>query len=125
MTGNNLTAGQLALFGYKEDINEQSLGRKRVDRKYQMILEKLDGLTIEICRLARVQEQKIVYLPRPSKPRATDQEAAEFLRAILERESRRPVAGAIRELEEKAQENGWRMGSRASLYRLARSYFRR
>jgi hypothetical protein len=123
MAGRNLAAGQLALFGYKEEVSEQSFGRKRVDRKYQMILEKLDGLTIEVRRLAQAQEQKIVYLPRPVRPRATDQAAVEFLQAIFEREPRLKAAGAIRELQQKAKECGWRLGSMASLYRLVRRLF--
>ena len=124
MAGKNLVAaGQLAFFDREGETGGEAAGTRRVNRKHQAILKKLDELTLEVHRLAQAQEQKVVYLPRPTKPRATDQEAVEFLKAIFEREPRRPVASAIRELREKGHENGWRLGSKASLYRLAKKIF--
>ncbi|MEW6423145.1 MAG: hypothetical protein AB1523_00115 [Bacillota bacterium] len=105
-------AEQLVLFN--EDINN-----KAVD-VLQECVKKIDELTAEVRRLAQAQEQKIVYLPRPRKPRATDQSAVEYLAGIFEREPRRSVASAIKELREKANEYGWRLGSDASLYRLVK-----
>ncbi len=107
-------AEQLVLFGEDKNTGGQAAGM------LQECLRKIDELTIEVRRLAQAQEQKIVYLPRPFKPLATEQAAVEFLAKIFEREPRRSVASAIRELKQHAQEHGWRLGSRASLYRLAR-----
>jgi DNA-binding IclR family transcriptional regulator len=124
MTGrNSVAAGQLSFFDCEKETGGQTSGGRRVNRKHQAILEKLDELTLEVCRLAQAQEQRIVYLPRPTKPRATEQAAVEFMKAILEREPRRPVVSVIRELKEKAHENGWRLGSKASLYRLAKKIY--
>lgn len=106
-------AEQLALFS--EEINY----RPAAD-VLQECVRKIDELTAEVRRLAQAQEQKIVYLPRPRKPRATDQAAVECLARIFEREPRRSVASAIKELREKANEYGWRLGSDASLYRLVK-----
>ncbi len=106
-------AEQLVLFG-------EDTGCQPAAEILQECVKKIDELTAEVRRLAQAQEQKIVYLPRPRKPRATDQAAVEYLAGIFEREPRRSVASAIKELREKANEYGWRLGSDASLYRLVK-----
>jgi len=80
---------------------------------------RLDKLAMEVRRLAEAQETQIVYLPRPYKPRATDEDAVDFLRKLFEREPGQKVSTAIRKLEKEAAARRWRIGSKASLYRLA------
>jgi len=72
-----------------------------------------------VRRLAEAQETKIVYLPRPFRPKATDEEAVEFLRQLFEAEPGQKTIEAIRKLKTVAEKRGWRVGSQASLYRLA------
>lgn len=81
---------------------------------------KLDELAMEVRRLVESQESRIVYLPKVSKPRATDLEAVEFFRELFAGNPRRTMSSAIRELEDEAGKRGWKLGSRSSLYRLAR-----
>lgn len=92
----------------------------------QVILEelrdaklKLGELTAELQRLADAQEAKIVYLPHNFKPKATDPEAMRFLISIFDEGRGQKVAAAIARLRDEAQRQGWRLGSKASLYRLA------
>lgn len=75
---------------------------------------------MEVKRMADLQQSKIVYLPKTSKPRATDLAAADFLRELFEFNPRLKTVTAIKKLEKEAKACGWRVGSRASLYRLAR-----
>lgn len=79
---------------------------------------RLDKLALEVRRLAEAQETKIVYLPKSFKPRATDEDAVSFLRSLFERDPGQKVSTAIRKLEKEATARCWRIGSRASLYRL-------
>lgn len=106
-------AEQLVLFG-------EDTGRQPAADILQECVKKIDELTAEVRRLAQAQEQKIVYVPRPCKPKATDAAAVEYLARIFERQPRRSVASAIQELRRAADEHGWRVGSDASLYRLAK-----
>ncbi|MGB9903588.1 MAG: BRO family protein [Desulfotomaculales bacterium] len=80
---------------------------------------RLEELAHEVRRLAEAQETKIVYLPRPFRPKATDDEAVEFLRQLFEAEPSQKTIEAIRKLKTVAEKRGWRVGSQASLYRLA------
>lgn len=84
----------------------------------QETMRRLDELSLEVKRLADVQQNKIVYLPKTSKPRATDLEAADFLRELFDDNPRLTKVKAIKSLEREAVKHGWRIGSRASLYRL-------
>ncbi len=85
----------------------------------QEVQRRLDELAMEVKRLAAAQETKIVYLPRPFRPKATDEEAVEFLRQLFEAEPGQKTIEAIRKLKTVAEKRGWRVGSQASLYRLA------
>jgi prophage antirepressor-like protein len=85
----------------------------------QEVQRRLDELALEVRRLAAAQETKIVYLPRPFRPKATDEEAVEFLRQLFEAEPSQKTIEAIRKLKTVAEKRGWRVGSQASLYRLA------
>lgn len=80
---------------------------------------RLDELTLQVQRLVSTQEQRVVYLPRPYKSRSTDEEAIEFMRRLFEAEPGQKVADAIRCLQVAAGKRGWRLGSQATLYRLA------
>jgi prophage antirepressor-like protein len=83
------------------------------------IRKQMAKLTMEVHKLTAAQEAKIVYLPRRFKPTATDQEAIDFFLQLFEAEPFLRTANAIRALEPMAKKCGWRVGSRASLYRLA------
>lgn len=85
----------------------------------QEVQRRLDELAMEVRRLAQAQETKIVYLPRPFRPKATDEEAVEFLRQLFEAEPQQKAIEAIRKLRVVAEKRGWRVGSQATLYRLA------
>lgn len=85
----------------------------------QEVQRRLDELALEVKRLAAAQETKIVYLPRPFRPKATDKEAVEWLRQLFEAEPSQKTIEAIRKLKTVAEKRGWRVGSQASLYRLA------
>jgi len=85
----------------------------------QEVQRRLDELVLEVRRLAAAQETKIVYLPRPFRPKATDEEAVEFLRKLFEAEPGQKTIEAIRKLKTVAEKRGWRVGGQASLYRLA------
>lgn len=84
----------------------------------QEVMRRLDELALEVKRMADVQQSKIIYLPKASKPRATDLEAANFLRELFDDNPSLTKVKAIRNLEKESVKQGWRIGSRASLYRL-------
>ena len=85
----------------------------------QEVQRRLDELAMVVRRLAVAQEEKVVYLPRSSRPRSTDNEAVKFMRGLFEARPGLKVSDAIRDLKSEAQKHGWRVGSNATLYRIA------
>jgi excisionase family DNA binding protein len=102
------------------DLYEAVEGRRLLPvEALQEVQRRLDNLALEVRRLAAVQEAKVVYLPRSCRPWSIDNEAVVFLRGLFEVRPGIKVAEAISDLKNEAQKHGWRVGSKATLYRIA------
>jgi prophage antirepressor-like protein len=96
------------------------------------LLDTLAGMQKEIWLLAEAQgrlEERVERLSRRRSRRrsggagirACDQEALRFIRELFATEGFQSVAALIRKVQAHARERGWRIGSRATMYRIAKS----
>jgi hypothetical protein len=65
---------------------------------------------------------QVIYLPRPWKKHSFEDKALAFLRELYLTRPRARAAELERSLRQEAARQGWKIGSRASVYRAIRSF---
>lgn len=104
--------GQLVSAGYLQDVV----------RELKSEVSRLSRLAAGAGSGQGAQPVQVVYIPRRRKPHSIDDAALSFLQGLFNRKPWAKVVELDRCLRAEAAEQGWRVGSRDSVYRVVRSW---